>query len=280
MRLRGKDMKTMLEDIIQALMNLGGQGTLEQIYKEVERIRTSPLPKTWQASIRGRIEQNSSDSGSFNGKDYFRKVAKGTWALRDRDDVKAPVPLRQIGETKKQEVFLQPDEFEIVSNYLRTIKEFRDYSDPASLNWIDYIQEFFHVIGFNTDKKDSRLILLRHMDGDNAPRVIVAYMLPGENCDEILPGLSWDAYLVFAANYYQIQWGVLTNGLQLKIFNCGNRDHSSTHFWPDLDGIIRDQKLDSFFTVYKIFSSLQSHKEEHEQIITSLQDLQFQFWKG
>jgi hypothetical protein len=130
--LRVNDMATMLDNILQALKNLGGQGTLKEIYTEVERIRTTPLSKTWHASVRGRIEDHSSDSESFKGKDYFHKVGKGTWALRNQDGVNAPTPIRQVSEPKKQEVFSQPESFETVSNYLKTIKEYRDFSDPGS----------------------------------------------------------------------------------------------------------------------------------------------------
>jgi hypothetical protein len=54
-------MATWVEDIVQALRNLGGQATLNQIYDEVKRIRTEPLPANYQASIRERIEAHSSD---------------------------------------------------------------------------------------------------------------------------------------------------------------------------------------------------------------------------
>ena len=70
-------MASWVEDIIQALKNLGGQASLVQIYEEVKRIRTEPLPDTYKASIRERIEAHSSDSSNFKGKDYFRKVEKG-----------------------------------------------------------------------------------------------------------------------------------------------------------------------------------------------------------
>src|SRR5690606_19133509 len=78
-------MATWVEDIEQALKNLGGQATLSQIYEEVKRIRKDPLPVTWKASIRERIEAHSSDSRNFKGKDIFRKVSKGTWALREQN---------------------------------------------------------------------------------------------------------------------------------------------------------------------------------------------------
>ena len=76
-------MATWVEDIVQALTNLGGSGTLAEIYHQVAEIRTEPLPPTWQASIRERIESHSSDSKYFKGKDYFKKIDKGVWALRE-----------------------------------------------------------------------------------------------------------------------------------------------------------------------------------------------------
>jgi hypothetical protein len=273
-------MTTMLEDIIQALKNIGGQGTLGQIYEEVGRIRTSPLPKTWHASVRGRIEDNSSDSESFKGKDHFRKVGKGTWALRNQDAVKTPSPIRQVSQTRKEEVFSQSESFETVANYLKTIKEYRDYSDPGSPSWIDYIHEFFHIMGFNTEKKDARLILLRDMSGDNAPKAIAAYTFPSENHDEVVPGLPWEAYLRFAANYHQTEWGILTNGLQLRIINYGNHKEQPPLFWSDLDGIVKNGKVDSFLAIYEAFSALKSQKEEPEQSDVTRQELRLEFWKG
>jgi hypothetical protein len=273
-------MATMLDDIIQALRNLGGQATLKEIYAEVERIRTSPLPKTWHASIRGRIEDNSSDSESFKGKDYFRKVGKGTWALRDQDGLKKPPPIRQVSEPKKQEVFSQFESLETISNSLKTIKQYREYADPGSPSWIDYVQEIFHIMGFNTQKKDARLILLRDMSGDNTPKAIVVYMFPNENHDEVGPGVPWETYLRFASNYHQIEWGILTNGLQLRIINYGNHKDQPALFWSDLDGIVKNHKVDSFFAIYKAFSTLKAKKEEPEQSDVSRQGLRLEFWKG
>ncbi|MEI7989878.1 MAG: hypothetical protein WCI88_12640, partial [Chloroflexota bacterium] len=77
-------MATWVEDIVQALKNLGGQAALSEISAEIANIRTIPLNLTYQATIRERILRNSSDSKSFSEKDIFKKVGKGKWALRDQ----------------------------------------------------------------------------------------------------------------------------------------------------------------------------------------------------
>lgn len=79
-------MTSWLEDITQALRNLGGIAALQDIYEEVARIRTTPLPTHWKANIRGIIEDNSKDSAKFKGKDVFYSVeglGRGLWGLRD-----------------------------------------------------------------------------------------------------------------------------------------------------------------------------------------------------
>ena len=55
--------------------------------------------------------------------------------------------------------------------------------------------------------------------------------------------------------------GTLTNGLQLKVINYQNHDDQKTSFWSDFDGIIKCEKSDSFFTIYKIFSTIKGRKE-------------------
>lgn len=84
-----------IDDIVQAMKNLGGRAEYKDLYDEVRRIREDPLPSTWKAVVRNQVESHSSDSDNYtNGrKDYFYSVhgkGKGVWALRPQylsDDV-------------------------------------------------------------------------------------------------------------------------------------------------------------------------------------------------
>ena len=49
--------------------------------------------------------------------------------------------------------------------------------------------------------------------------------------------------------------------MQLKVYNYRGQIDQSPHFWPDLDGIIEHEKLDSFFTIYKVFSFIKGHEK-------------------
>lgn len=62
------------QDIVQALENLGGVASYDDIYSEVSILRSN-LPKTWKAVIRRRIQDLSSDSDGFKkGQDLFYSV--------------------------------------------------------------------------------------------------------------------------------------------------------------------------------------------------------------
>ena len=264
-------MASWVEDIIQALKNLGGQATLAQIYEEVRRIRTEPLPDSYKASIRERIEAHSSDSTNFKGNDLFRKVDKGVWALREKGDVetltRAPqhvVSSQPVLSAPKQKPtiphnYLPPESFEEIANILRTIKQYRDYQHPDSSTWKEYVDEFFHVLGFSTDEKNQRLMTLSLMGTNHTPKAIVCYIKPGENFEEITPGLEWESYLFYAAKFHQVEWGVLTDGLQLKVVHFKDQDNMQPSYWPDLDGIVCQEKLDTFCTVYKVFSFIKGY---------------------
>jgi hypothetical protein len=243
-----------LEDIIQALMNLGGQASLSQIDEEITRIRQEPLPKNWQYVIRVNIYQHSSDSGMFTGKELFRRVRKGEWALSDQA-TPTSVPKKAL------------ESFEDIENTLRTIKEYRDYSDPNLPSWKDYVNEIFNILGFSTTTISPRITILNMIGANHKPKAIVAFVQPGENFEELVPGLLWESFLSFATNFYQVDWGILTDGLQLKVVEYLDHVSKSIQYWPDFDGLINKARVDSFLSIYnvlkKISGSNVSRGEKH-----------------
>ena len=264
-------MATWVEDIVQALKNLGGQAHRKQILEEVKRIRKEPLPERIAEVIQRTIQDHSSDSTGFRGNDLFRKVGNGVWALREKGDVetltRAPqhvVSSQPVLSAPKQKPtiphnYLPPESFEEIANILRTIKQYRDYQHPDSSTWKEYVDEFFHILGFSTDEKNQRLMTLSLMGTNHTPKAIVCYIKPGENFEQITPGLEWESYLFYAAKFHQVEWGVLTDGLQLNVVHFKDQDNMQPSYWPDLDGIVCQEKLDTFCTVYKVFSFIKGY---------------------
>jgi len=72
-------MATWVEDIVQALKNLGGQAHRKQILEEVKRIRKEPLPESIAEVIQRTIQDHSSDSTGFRGNDFVSKGRKWCW---------------------------------------------------------------------------------------------------------------------------------------------------------------------------------------------------------
>lgn len=258
-------MATMVEDVIKALNNLGGRATLSEIYAEVERIRITPLSQSWQATIRQAIEFHSSDSHVYKGKDLFCKIAKGTWALREYPVSPSHLPIKSKISGKPKNVSKIPESFETISNMLKTIKQYREYYLPTSPSWSEYIHEFFHVLGFSTEIIDSRKYFLKDMGENTRRKAVVYFVLPGEDFEN-LPGLTWEHLLLLETNFNQLDWGILTDGLQLKVFNYGSQKSQFPYFWPDLDEIIEKQTVVRFFEIFKIFSMIKVETKDSPPI--------------
>ncbi|MDE9450961.1 hypothetical protein J3R80_10835 [Aliiroseovarius sp. Z3] len=75
-----------IDDVVAALQTLNGQATLHRIYTQVEKQRSEArrtLPKNLQAIVRRSLEEQSSDSEAFKGRDdLFEHVRRGEWRLR------------------------------------------------------------------------------------------------------------------------------------------------------------------------------------------------------
>ena len=84
-------MATWLDDTITALKNLGGEAHLNDIFKEVKRIRKTLSP-SWTRTIQKELERHSSDSivwkSKYRGKEdlfYSAKgIGQGVWGLRQK----------------------------------------------------------------------------------------------------------------------------------------------------------------------------------------------------
>lgn len=79
-------MNTWKDEVKRALINLGGEAPLKDIYDEVRKITEKNVTNTYQASIREALERNSSDSKVYNGKEdmfYSKGIGTGIWGLRE-----------------------------------------------------------------------------------------------------------------------------------------------------------------------------------------------------
>ena len=157
--------------------------------------------------------------------------------------------------------FSLTESFESITNLFQTIKEYREFTSPDEAAWFEYIHQIFHIFGFNTAKVAQRLITLQEMGSNHTPKALVCIIGPKENFNQIIFGLDWESYLFYAAKFHQVEWVILTNGLQFKVINYANDADKQKYFKCELDEIIKNGKTDSFFTLYKIFSVINRSNE-------------------
>lgn len=259
----------MLDHIIEALKNLGGQGTLKEIHDELERIRTPSRPYYHPQGIRKMLDDNSPDSSNFKGQDYFRKPQIGFYSLTDQTGTRLAKPKYSVSGNERKKTKTKSvkkagvsESFETLSNILATIKEYRVYSDPNSSSWEGYIQEFFHLIGFKTTQLGSRFFSLDDIENNNSSLALLSIVKPNEDFENIIDGISWENYILFASKFYRIDWGILTDGFNLKILDCSGTEIRSTFFLSKLDEMVMNNEFETFYTVYKEFSKLRNNEQK------------------
>lgn len=76
-----------IDEIVNAFESLGGKAKLPEIYEYIRDTTVRDLPDTWDATVRYTIQIHSSDSDTYKGgRDLFRRLGRGYWALRDYID--------------------------------------------------------------------------------------------------------------------------------------------------------------------------------------------------
>lgn len=108
------------ETVVAALRSLGGQGRPVEIAAEIRRIFPTDHPSTLLQSVRGRIQECSSDSKFWKGKrDLFYSVhgiGGGVWGLRELDLLS---PTNSDGFADSAEPFMVSEGAVVLRTHLR-----------------------------------------------------------------------------------------------------------------------------------------------------------------
>ncbi|MBT2679271.1 HNH endonuclease [Bacillus sp. ISL-35] len=103
-----------INEIMIAFNNLGGKGTLEEIYNEVSKTKNIDLTSytDWKSQIRKNLYLHSSDCDIFKGKqggeeDLFYSVSgkgSGVWGIRNSITAQSIYPFKEGKEYKRSEI--------------------------------------------------------------------------------------------------------------------------------------------------------------------------------
>jgi hypothetical protein len=132
------------------------------------------------------------------------------------------------------------------NNILRTIKEYREYSDPMADGWVDYILELFHLLGLQTIHIGPRLIKLSSFDGGHNEDAIALILNQKDNQYEAISGLTWSSHLFYVCKYFNIKHGFISNGKTTKLYHWGEEDFHDNYILADLDSMILTDSREVF----------------------------------
>lgn len=125
-----------VQDIVQAMTNLGGSARYKDLYDEVYRIRGGQVPKSFVNVVRRTIQNHSSDSDGFRGVNLFYSVegiGEGHWGLREQirhtsTTIDLADPDEQDDEERPQRRLTETYRILRDTSLARTLKEIHDYS--------------------------------------------------------------------------------------------------------------------------------------------------------
>lgn len=187
--------RTYLSEIITVLKELGGEGSLSQIYSMIKKRNKLPYIHTnpaWERQVSSEIQRHSSDTKSFieGNDDLFYSVdgiRKGIWGLRDyNSDIKTEiVDQTNIDETgnsyTKQdfldEVFMTEPQYDTILSLLRCKKNIILQGAPGVGKTFTAKRLAYSIMG---ERDDSRIRFVQFHQSYSYEDFIMGYR-PNEN---------------------------------------------------------------------------------------------------
>jgi hypothetical protein len=93
-------------------------------------------------------------------------------------------------------------------------------------------------MGFNTRVHNQRMILLSEMGRNWSSEILAGISLPDEDYEKITPWLNWPELLSLTASSMTIPWGILTNGIELRIYDFSLDKFAEKYYWANIEKII------------------------------------------
>ena len=158
--------------------------------------------------------------------------------------------------------FLHTESFEDVSTILEKIKQSRDRYKPSSVKWERYIIELFQTLGFSIQEMQTPISILSYGERDQSPKAVAVFIQPGESLEDLIAGLSWETFMLYATSFYKVEWAIFTDGLQLKVVQFQGSELKQRLYWQDLDQIICQQRVDEFLAILLVMNIIKKAKTQ------------------
>jgi type I restriction-modification system DNA methylase subunit len=171
-----------------------------------------------------------------------------------------------FSEIYLEEITQIPEQAEVLAS-LNTLKEYRDYADISNLQtWkSSYVHTVLQVLGFNIQVESENVTQLFPMGMTENPISICYILMPHENLDNTTMGRNWAEKIIRNLREHEMQWGLLTNGEQWRIYHQDEPTPYETYLEIDLAAILADKAREAYQIFHKFMQAKNFTSGEHEQ---------------
>lgn len=163
-----------------------------------------------------------------------------------------------FSEIYLEEITRQTENADVLAS-LKVLGEYREFANTNSLRaWKEtYVHEVLSALGFLTKTKHEALTRLFRMgDSENEKPLSLCYVvLPDENLDNTTIGRNWAEKIIRALRENKLQWGLLTNGKQWRIYHQDEPTPYETYLEIDLEAILKEKAKEAYQIFHKFMKA-------------------------
>ncbi|GAP21871.1 Eco57I restriction-modification methylase domain-containing protein [Leptolinea tardivitalis] len=173
------------------------------------------------------------------------------------------MPMYYHNETLFSEIYLeeitrQTENADVLAS-LKVLGEYREYADTHNLqSWKEsYVHEVLSALGFFAQFKSDHITYLFPMGSSGAenPLSLCYVLLPEDNLDNTTIGRNWAEKIIRALRANDLQWGLLTNGKQWRIYHQDEPTPYETYLEIDLEAILADKAKEAYQIFHKFMKA-------------------------
>ncbi|MCX6054117.1 MAG: Eco57I restriction-modification methylase domain-containing protein [Chloroflexi bacterium] len=163
-----------------------------------------------------------------------------------------------FSEIYLEEITRQTENADVLAS-LKVLGEYREFADTHSLRaWKEsYVHEVLSALGFFAKSKNEALTQLFPMGnaGNENPLSLCYVVLPDENLDNTTIGRNWAEKIIRALRENNLQWGLLTNGKQWRIYHLNESTPYETYLEIDLEAILKEKAKEAYQIFHKFMKA-------------------------
>ncbi|KUO78287.1 MAG: hypothetical protein APF81_25400 [Desulfosporosinus sp. BRH_c37] len=142
--------------------------------------------------------------------------------------------------------------------------------------WFDYIDSILDVLGFQkTSKNENRVIYANTISEGEKPVAVCHFIDKDESVGSTQKGKYYSYSALKAAKEYDVNWAMLTNGYQWRIYNIKNVSPYENYLEVNIQESINHNTLadDAFKLFYLFFNVRTYYQKDGELAIEKIKEL-------